>query len=236
MQMDEYNQKGDTVETDFEKFWKEFSEWWPLDGGEEEVTLKKGKREYRLRCRWGRGTLLIGMSAPWVCEWDYVQLYRGMFGLGDVGKGFHSKTLRKKVVPLLLAKIVQRQDWLSATPRAVAERERAIKRDVVAADKAVRKIQGKLDDLAARRGDMTETQFSRKRKILEECLSEEKYELNMLSKPWFARYRWTRKRVTGEGEGDLRLYVKGDNHIWGDKIHCEWTIESMRNRKSEDSV
>jgi hypothetical protein len=36
------------------------------------------------------------MSAPWAEEWDYVQFYRGMFGWGDVGKGFYSRALRKK--------------------------------------------------------------------------------------------------------------------------------------------
>lgn len=45
---------------------------------------------------------------------------------------------------------------------------------------------------------------------------------------WFAEYRWIRNRMAVIGEGDMRLYVKGDNHIWGTPIHCEWAMADMR--------
>lgn len=214
--MDESNQKGDAVETDFEQFWKELLEWSFKFGShgeeEEEVTLKVGRREYRLRCRWDRSRLLVGMVSPWVGEWDYVQLSRTVerwWLLWPVGEGFCHKGLRRVVVRLLLEEIVRFQKRLSTTPGAVEERDRAIKRVLASFDEQIRNIQQAQKDLAEaqmnhekRRGVMRESKFNRKSNLLEERGESLESDLRSVeskrdeySKPWFARYEWRRDRL-----------------------------------------
>ena len=209
--MDEFNQKGDAVETDFEQFWKELMEWWnfgPFGKEEEEVTLKVGRREYRLRCRWDDSLLLVGMASPWVGEWDYAQLLRTReYGYSHpVVGGFCRKGVRRGVVRLLLEEIVRFQKWMSTTPWEVEKRERSIKRVLASFDEQIRTIQQAQKDLAEaqmnhekRRGGMPKSKFIRKSKVLEErgksleedlCSVESKRD--EYSKPWFVRYKWRR--------------------------------------------
>ena len=173
---------------EFDVFWEEFAVWWGASDGEEILTLKKGKTSYVLKCGWNEGTLVVAMISPWPKEWDYVQLYRGMFGWGDVGDGFHDGKLRKKVAKLLLDELIRRNKWMQENPAALAEREHEIRESMDAEG-------GSNEQLPS----------------------------------WFAEYRWIRNRMAEIGEGDMRLYVKGDNHIWGAPIHCEWAISDMRN-------
>lgn len=170
--------------------WAEMTKWAGIGEAEEEFVLRRKNRDYWLRCGWSEGTLVVAMVRPWTAQWDYVQLYRGMFGLGDYGNGFYSGGLRKKVVKLLLDEIIRRNEWKQANPRALAEMEAEIKESM---EKAV----------------------------------SEGGELPL----WFAEYRWLRNRMASIGEGDMRLYVKGVNQLWGAPIHCEWAISDMRNRK-----
>ena len=103
----------------FEKFWEEFAASWGVEGEVEEVKLKRGRHVYTLRCGWNEELVIVGMISPWVCEWDYVQMYRGMFGWGDVGCGFCNKEPRNKVVSLLLDEIVRRNKWMESHPAAL---------------------------------------------------------------------------------------------------------------------
>jgi len=114
------------VDEKFDEFWDEFCNWWDLPVGEEELSLKRGMTEYKLRCAWDDGTLVVSMVSPWPREWDYAQLYRGMFGWSDVGKGFYGARLRKKVAKLLLDEIIKRKRWMLGHGDAIAERERDI--------------------------------------------------------------------------------------------------------------
>ena len=173
---------------EFDAFWEEFADWWGASDGEEVLTLKNGKTTYKLRCGWNEGTLVVAMISPWPKEWDYVQLYRGMFGWGDVGDGFYDGKLRKKVAKLLLDQLIRRNKWMQENPAALAEREREIKESM--------NTEGEGDEKTP---------------------------------SWFDEYRWIRNRMAEIGEGDMRLYVKGDNHIWGAPIQCEWAISDMRN-------
>lgn len=110
----------------FEKFWEEFAAAWGMKGKVEEVKLRRGRHVYTLRCGWDEDLLIVGMISPWVCEWDYVQMYRGMFGWGDVGRGFHNKKSRNKAVCLLLDAIIRRNKWMESHPAAYSERSRAV--------------------------------------------------------------------------------------------------------------
>ena len=71
-----------TTSEEFDAFWSEFVGWWGWDEDPdgEALKFKMGNEEYTLKCCWDEGTLLVAMVAPWAEEWDYVQLYRGMFG------------------------------------------------------------------------------------------------------------------------------------------------------------
>lgn len=162
---------------EFERFWAETGDFFGLEGDEENLVFKDGACEHTLRCRWDDGNVVVALASPMSTEWDYAQLYRGMFGWGDVGEGFHDKETRAKVAKLLLDEILRRKKWLADNPDAVAQREKEI------------------------RGSEMPT--------------------------WFERYRWTRNRMAQPGEGDLRLYVKGVNRLWGDKIHCEWALSDL---------
>ena len=95
---------------EFDAFWEEFADWWGASDGEEVLTLKNGKTSYALKCGWSEDTLVVAMISPWPKEWDYVQLYRGMFGWVDVGNGFCAGKLRKKVANLLLDEIIRRKN------------------------------------------------------------------------------------------------------------------------------
>lgn len=172
---------------EFDAFWKEFASWCGAIEGEEILSFKRGMKSYVLKCGWNEGTLFVVMISPWPKEWDYVQLYGGMFGWCD--NGFYDRRLRKKVARLLLNELIWRDAWKKENPAAFAKRGREIEEDM-------------------------------KR---EEGESGKKLPL------WFAEYKWIRGRMAREGEGDMRLYVKGDNRIWGDPIHCAWTLSDMRN-------
>lgn len=110
----------------FEKFWEEFAASWGVEGEVEEVKLRRGRHVYTLRCGWNEDLVIVGMLSPWVCEWDYVQMYRGMFGWGDVGCGFCNKEPRNKVVGLLLDEIIRRNKWMESHPAAYSARDRAV--------------------------------------------------------------------------------------------------------------
>lgn len=221
-------QEDSTWNESFDAFWAEFVSWWGLEGEEEEMTLKKGKEEYKLRFFWDEGTLLVAMSAPWAEEWDYVQLYRGMFGWGDVGKGFYSRALRKKVAKLLLAEIIRRKNWLQEHPDAAAQRDRELREERAEAEETVRKIENDIASLEEKKGELSKEDYDKERGRLEESLNGAKGACDVASHQWFAKYRWTRNRMATPGEGDMRLYVKGDNHIWGTPIHCQWALSDMR--------
>lgn len=214
---------------EFEKFWSEFTEWWVMEGDEEDVSLKRGKSVYTMRCRWNEGTVLVGMVSPWGGEWDYAQLYRGMFGWGDVGEGFCSKSTRNKVVRLLLDEIIKRNKWMEAHRGSYAEREDAIATELATSEETIRRIKENLDALAKKKDSMSDESFTKEKAALEERLMAEENDRTQILKPWFARYRWTRNKAAEIGEGDLRLYVKGVNHLWGAKVQCEWALADLRN-------
>ena len=50
---------------------------------------------------------------------------------------------------------------------------------------------------------------------------------------WYDEYVWVRNQTEHEEAGDMRLYVAGDDHIWGDPIYCEWKMGSMRRKSKE---
>lgn len=231
--MDESNQKGDTVETDFEQFWKELLEWWfeysarLIDGKEEEVTLKVGRRECRLRCRWDDSLLLVGMASPWVGEWDYVQLFRTRGrDSRPVGEGFYRKGVRRGCVRLLLEEIVRFQKSQLTTPWKVEKRDRAIKRVLASFDEQIRNIQQAQKDLAEaqmnhekRRGVMPESKFNRKSKLLEERGESLERDLRSVeskrdeySKPWFARYEWRRDNLE-EANEEVNWWIKRNTMV-----------------------
>ena len=219
-----------STKEEFEKFWSEFMEWWVVEGEEEDVSLKRGKTVYTLRCRWSERTVLVGMVSPWGGEWDYAQLYCGMFGWGDDDdEGFGSKATRKKVVRLLLDEIIKRNKWMQTHPGSYREREDAIAADLATSEETIRRIREDLDALAKRKDSMSEESFNKEKAALDERLSAEENDRTQILKPWFARYRWTRGKAAGIGEGDLRLYVKGVNHLWGAKVQCEWALADLRN-------
>ncbi|MDO5319340.1 MAG: hypothetical protein Q4G65_11985 [bacterium] len=110
----------------FDAFWQEFTKTWGIIGEEETVTLRRDGSSYKLRCVYNEGTVLVAMISPWIKEWDYAQVYRGMFGWGEVGKGFNAKKTRTQVLKLLLDEIVRRNGWLKANPAAVAQRDREL--------------------------------------------------------------------------------------------------------------
>ena len=207
----------------------EFTGWWVMEGDEEDVSLKRGKSVYKMRCRWNEGTVLVGMVSPWGGEWDYAQLYRGMFGWGDIGEGFCSKSTRNKVVRLLLDEIIKRNKWMEAHRGSYAEREDAIATELATSEETIRRITEDLDALAKKKDFMSDESFTKEKAALEERLMAEENDRTQILKPWFARYRWTRNKAAEIGEGDLRLYVKGVNHLWGAKVQCEWALADLRN-------
>ena len=215
---------------EFDAFWSEFTGWWGMDddSNEEALKLKMGNEEYTLKCCWNEGTLLVAMVAPWVEEWDYVQLYRGMFGWDDVGQGFYSRGLRKKVVKLLLAEIIRRRNWLQENPDAASQRDREILEERAKAEDAVRKMENDIASLEEQKGGMSKEDHEKERSRLEKSLNGAKGQYDATSHLWFAKYRWTRNRMAEPGEGDMRLYVKGDNRLWGTPIHCQWALSDMR--------
>jgi len=219
-----------STSVEFDAFWSELVKWWELDddSDEEALTLKKGKAEYTLKCCWDEGTLLVAMVAPWPEEWDYVQLYRGMFGCGDVGKGFHSRALRKKVVRLLLAEIIRRKKWLQKNPGAADLRDHELREERAKSKEAIRKIANDIESLEGKWFELSEEDYYKERIRLKESLNGAKREYyDMASHQWFAKYRWTRNKMARPGEGDMRLYVKGYNHLWGDPLYCQWTLWDM---------
>lgn len=111
---------------ELDSFWGELVGSWRVDGDDEVVTFKKGKVSYTLKCGWNEGTLVVAMIAPWAREWDYVQLYRGRFGWGSVGRGFCTMKERRKAAKLLLDEIIRRNLWMQENPGALAEGKREI--------------------------------------------------------------------------------------------------------------
>ena len=111
---------------ELDAFWGELVGFWRVDGDDEVVTFKKGKASYTLKCGWNEGTLVVAMIAPWAREWDYVQLYRGRFGWGSVGRGFCTMKERRKAAKLLLDEIIRRNQWMQENPGALAEGKREI--------------------------------------------------------------------------------------------------------------
>ena len=152
-----------------------------------------------------------------------------MFGWGDVGKGFRSKSTRSKVVRLLLDEIIKRNKWMETHRGSYAEREDAIADELATREERIRRIREDLDALAKKKDSMDEESFNKEKSALDERLTAEKSDMAQMLKPWFARYRWTRKKTAELGEGDLRLYVQGVNRLWGTRIHCEWALADLRN-------
>lgn len=179
------------VSDELGEFWRELKDWWNDRGasieGEELVHLTCERVSYSLMCAWNRDLLLLSVAKPWIKEWDYVELYRGMFGLGEAETDFRDGELRKKVLKLLLAKITRRIRWMKENPRKLSDRNQLI-----------------TEEMSGASGEATE-------------------DLPV----WFAEYRWTRNMVEDEEEGDMRLYVVGDDHIWGDPLFCRWTLDDM---------
>lgn len=172
-------------------FWRELKAWWNDRGvsieGEELVQLTCERVSYSLMCAWNRDFLLLSVAKPWPKEWDYVELYRGMFRVGETETDFRDGDLRKKVLKLLLAKIARRIRWKKENPRELPDRNRLI-----------------AEEMSGASGEAPEGLPA-----------------------WFAEYRWTRDMVEDEEEGDMRLYVVGDDHIWGDPLFCRWTLDDM---------
>jgi hypothetical protein len=224
-----------TTSEEFDAFWSEFVGWWGLDedSDEEALRLKQGKADYTLKCCWNEGTLLVAMVAPWAEEWDYVQLYRGMFGWGDVGQGFYSQALRKKVVKLLLDEIIRRKNWLQENPGADVQRDRELQEERAKIQDAIQKIENDIASLEEKKGELSKEDYDKERSRLEKSLNGAKSQYDAASHLWFAKYRWTRNRMAEPGEGDLRLYVKGVNRIWSTKIHCQWALADMRRNSAK---
>lgn len=219
-----------TTSEEFDAFWSEFVGWWGWDEDPdgEALKFKMGNEEYTLKCCWDEGTLLVAMVAPWAEEWDYAQLYRGMFGWDDVGQGFYSRGLRKKVAKLLLAEIIRRKKWLQENPDAASQRDREILEERAKAEEAIRKIENDIASLKEKKGGQSKEDYEKERSRLDEFLNGAKGQYDATSHLWFAKYRWTRNRMAEPGEGDKRLYVKGVNRLWGTTIHCQWALSDMR--------
>ena len=219
-----------TTSEEFDAFWSEFVGWWGMDedSDEEALRLKQGKADYTLKCCWNEGTLLVAMVAPWAEEWDYVQLYRGMFGWGDVGQGFYSRGLRKKVVKLLLDEIIRRKNWLQENPGADVQRDRELQEERAKIQDAIQKIENDIASLEEKKGELSKEDYDKERSRLEKSLNGAKSQYDAASHQWFARYRWIRNRMAELGEGDMRLYVKGVNKLWSTPIHCQWALSDMR--------
>jgi len=228
--MKETGQEEITTSTEFDSFWSEFVGWWGLDEDSEEeaLRLKQGKAGYTLKCCWNEGTLLVAMIAPWPEEWDYVQLYRGMFGWGDIGEGFYSRGLRKKVAKLLLDEIIRRKKWLQENPGADVQRDRELQEERAKIQDAIQKIENDIASLEEKKVEMAKEDYDKERNRLEKSLIGAKREYDMVSHQWFAKYRWMRNRMAEFGEGDMRLYVKGVNKLWSTPIHCQWALSDMR--------
>ena len=219
-----------TTSEEFDAFWSEFVGWWGWDEDPdgEALKFKMGNEEYTLKCCWDEGTLLVAMVAPRAEEWDYAQLYRGMFGWDDVGQGFYSRGLRKKVAKLLLAEIIRRKKWLQENPDAASQRDREILEERAKAEEAIRKIENDIASLKEKKGGQSKEDYEKERSRLDEFLNGAKGQYDATSHLWFAKYRWTRNRMAEPGEGDKRLYVKGVNRLWGTTIHCQWALSDMR--------
>ena len=219
-----------TTSKEFDAFWSEFVGWWGMDedSDEEALRLKQGKADYTLKCCWNEGTLLVAMVAPWAEEWDYVQLYRGMFGWGDVGQGFYSRGLRKKVVKLLLDEIIRRKNWLQENPDAAVQRDRELQEERAKIQDAIKKIENDIASLEEKKGELSKEDYDKERSQLEKSLNGAKKEYDRVSHQWFAKYRWTRNMMGAFYEGDMRLYVKGVNRLLGSPIQCQWALSDMR--------
>ena len=226
----------DNVSTseEFDAFWDELADWWGAFDDEEFLAIKKGATMYTLKCGWSEGALVAAMVAPWAEEWDYVQLYRGMFGWGDVGSGFYSQGLRKKAAKLLLDEMIRRNEWMQAHPDSAAQRDRELLEERAKIEDAVRKIEDDIASLEEKKGEMPKEGYENERRSLENSLNGAKGEYNLVAHQWFAKYRWTRNRMAAPGEGDMRLYVKGCNRLFGTPIHCQWALSDMH-RKSNGS-
>ena len=226
----------DNVSTseEFDVFWDELADWWGAFDDEEFLAMKIGATMYTLKCGWSEGALVAAMVAPWAEEWDYVQLYRGMFGWDDVGKGFYSQGLRKKVAKLLLDEMISRKEWLQEHPCSAAQREHELLEERAKIEDAVRKIENDIASLEGKKDEMPKEDYENERRSLENSLNGSKREYNLVAHQWFAKYRWTRNRMAALGEGDMRLYVKGCNRLFGTPIHCQWALSDMH-RKSNGS-
>ena len=110
-----------------------------------------------------------------------------------------------------------------------AEREDAIATELATSEETIRRIKEDLDALAKKKDSMSDESFAKEKAALEERLMAEENDRTQILKPWFARYRWTRNKAAEIGEGDLRLYVKDVNHLWGAKVQCEWALADLRN-------
>ena len=226
----------DNVSTsgEFDAFWDELADWFGALGGEEFLAIKKGSAMYTLKCGWSAGTLVVAMVAPWAEEWDYVQLYRGMFGWGNVGAGFYSQGLRIKAAKLLLDEMIRRNEWMQALPDAAAQRDRELLEERAKIEGDIQKIEKDIASLEEKKVEMPKEDYDKKRELLEKFLNGAKGEYNRVAHQWFAKYRWLRNRMETQYEGDMRLYVKGCNRLFGSPIQCHWALSDMR-RKSKGS-
>lgn len=212
---------------EFEKFWSEHKEWRKIDGDEEEITMKRGRTKYTLRCRWDNGTLVIGMIYPWTCDWDYLEMFAGMYGWANRGAGFHCKATRKNAVRLLLDEIIRRNNWLQGHPSAVAKKELELANAQKKSEQDVIETKGELDSLVKSKDSMSEEDFNKAKSELEERLADIEYDQKMRSRPWYANYRWARYKAAGYLDGPQRLYIRGVNHILGSRIECMWALRDM---------
>ena len=178
------------IPASFISFWNQIADFFVSDDYHEELrAVKVGETTYTVLCGWDADTLIMAVMAPYVHEWDFVQMYRGPFGWEDIGDGFLKAAPRKIVSELLLKEILRREEWKNANPEAMAQRGKEIQ-EAAAAE--------------AERGEGE-------------------------SPSWLAEYRWIRNRMAEPGEGELRLYVNGDDCIWSSPIQCEWRNSDFRN-------
>lgn len=226
---DSFGPPNISLKEEFSNFWKDFTDWWCLEGEEEELVIKQGKKEYSLRCYWNEGTLLVAAIMPDSgIYWDYAQLYRGMLGWDDVGKGFYGRAMRKKVAKLLLIEMIRRHEWIWCNQDAFGGRRDEIRAELKQFEETIKMTEDELESLKKKRGNMSLKDFAKECRRLEKVLKWAKGEYEANSQEWFADYRWIRNKMSEPGEGTMRLYVKGDNHLWGSPIQCQWALADMR--------
>ena len=125
-------------------------------------------------------------------------------------------------------------EWLQEHPCSAAQREHELLEERAKIEGDIQKIEKDIASLEEKKVEMPKEDYDKKRELLEKFLNGAKGEYNRVAHQWFAKYRWLRNRMETQYEGDMRLYVKGCNRLFGSPIQCHWALSDMR-RKSKGS-